>query len=281
VEVERATLKASLVELMRLVLADSTDAVSVGISAKMEDIVDASAEVCDYDEDCTKTATLFDTLSEQLRLNGSPRDPGDVLDAALLIREHPESFCAETVMAAAGGYGPALGFVAGDNAIASCPVDCTEDVTVKFRAAPVCISSADIVMEPDSSFVRGAWYREPHQYLVVDLKGTKYGYCNVSPEKAAKFANAKSAGKFYSEQLKGKKEHDCRTMPSPMYSVSGDIADLEERARELEEQVEEARGDVSRAASDLESVNYDLDSSEIQDVIDQLRSVESDLYLPY
>ena len=66
-----------------------------------------------------------------------------------------------------------------------------------------------------SSFVRGAWYDEENDYMVINLSGTYYHYCSFPQLTWNSFSSASSFGSFYSSSIKG--NYDCRIYPVPQY----------------------------------------------------------------
>ena len=74
-------------------------------------------------------------------------------------------------------------------------------VHVKYRADPVDISSFEYQDTSKSSFVRGAWYDEEHEYMIIQLKDTKYHYCRMPSSVWNSFQMASSYGRFYSEHV--------------------------------------------------------------------------------
>lgn len=86
---------------------------------------------------------------------------------------------------------------------------------MKYRPDPVNVAAFAYLDGAGSSLVRAAWHDAAHEYLIVDLNGTRYHYCGVSSSTWSGFTSAPSLGTFYNQQLKG--QFDCRTGIVPEY----------------------------------------------------------------
>ena len=90
-------------------------------------------------------------------------------------------------------------------------------ITIKYRNDTVDIAHPrfEYLDTSKSSFVRGAWYDQENEYMVIKLKTTYYHYCGMhnSPWKA--FKSAYSFGSHYESKIKG--NYDCRTNYTPIY----------------------------------------------------------------
>lgn len=90
-------------------------------------------------------------------------------------------------------------------------------VFVKYRDGTVDI--ADPLFEyldaAKSSLIRGAWYDEGNEYMVINLNGTYYHYCGMPDATWSKFKRADSFGSDYNAYIKG--NYDCRQGYVPRY----------------------------------------------------------------
>lgn len=88
-----------------------------------------------------------------------------------------------------------------------------ETVDVKYRG-PVDLkpfSCRDVV----SSFVRRICYDKAQSYMLINLQGTWYHYCEIDPRTVASLISAESVGRYYNASVKGK--FDCRINRVPVY----------------------------------------------------------------
>lgn len=88
---------------------------------------------------------------------------------------------------------------------------------VKYREDLVDLNHSrwEYLNTSNSSWIRGAWYDEKEQYMIIDLNGTKYHYCGIYKNVWNKFKNADSFGKNYNKYIKG--NYDCRNAIVPEY----------------------------------------------------------------
>ena len=71
-----------------------------------------------------------------------------------------------------------------------------------------------------SSFINRACYDKAKQFMVVQLKGTYYPYCEMPAATYDAFLNASSMGRYYNANIKGSGKDgpfDCRTHAKPTY----------------------------------------------------------------
>jgi|SRR3954452_4557741 hypothetical protein len=71
-----------------------------------------------------------------------------------------------------------------------------------------------------SSFIDRSCYDKSKKFMVVQLKGTYYPYCEIPPSIYETFLNAPSMGRFYNASIKGTGKDgpfDCRTHVQPKY----------------------------------------------------------------
>ena len=88
-------------------------------------------------------------------------------------------------------------------------------VDVKYRDDDVDIADLEALDTSSSSLVRGAWYDDDNDYMVINLSGTYYHYCGLSDSKWDGFSSADSFGSYYNKHLKG--NFDCRYNYVPNY----------------------------------------------------------------
>src|ERR1700730_13631228 len=90
-----------------------------------------------------------------------------------------------------------------------------ETVIVKYRG-PVDLSHFDCEQITRSSVVKGLCYDSAEKYVIVNLTGTYYHYCEVPPATITAWRQAESMGRFYNAQVKGR--FDCRVLHIPSYA---------------------------------------------------------------
>ena len=90
-------------------------------------------------------------------------------------------------------------------------------LSVKYRATPVDVDTPQFerLDTSESSFVRGAWYDQSSQYMIINLNGTNYHYCGLDTQTWSDFKAAESFGKSFNARIKGR--FDCRHTPAPVY----------------------------------------------------------------
>lgn len=83
-------------------------------------------------------------------------------------------------------------------------------IQVKYRDTPVNIadSSFETLDTSKSSFIRGAWYDSGNRYMVINLNGANYHYCDVPSSIWEGYKGADSYGTAYNKTFKG--NFDCR-----------------------------------------------------------------------
>jgi hypothetical protein len=91
----------------------------------------------------------------------------------------------------------------------------TETVYVKYRGQ-VDLSPFACEWVERSSLVRRLCYDAKEKYVVVNLTGTYYHYCEVPPAIVTAWRSAESMGRFYNASIKG--HFDCRVLRLPSYS---------------------------------------------------------------
>lgn len=90
-------------------------------------------------------------------------------------------------------------------------------VDIKYRDNNVNVADSrfEHLDTSNSSFIRDAWYDSSNQYMVIDLNGTKYHYCEMPEQAWSSFKRAQSFGSHYNNKIKG--NYDCRINRVPDY----------------------------------------------------------------
>jgi hypothetical protein len=89
-----------------------------------------------------------------------------------------------------------------------------EVVTVKYRG-PVSLAPFKCDAVTRSSFIERVCYDAPNSYMLIDLNGTWYHYCEIDAGTVSGLMAAESMGRFYNASIKGR--FDCRTRRVPQY----------------------------------------------------------------
>lgn len=90
------------------------------------------------------------------------------------------------------------------------------NVTVKYRDDKVNISANSFEpLDKSDSIVKGAWYDDGNEYMVIKLSGTYYHYCGMPSSAWNDFKAASSPDVYYQDSVKG--NFDCRVNPVPRY----------------------------------------------------------------
>jgi len=90
-----------------------------------------------------------------------------------------------------------------------------ESVFVKYRG-PVDLASFTCEWIERSSLVKRLCYDAEQEYVIVNLTGTYYHYCEVPANVVADWRAAGSMGQFYNAAVKGR--YDCRFLRMPAYT---------------------------------------------------------------
>lgn len=90
-----------------------------------------------------------------------------------------------------------------------------ETVYVKYRGQ-VDLSPFACEWIERSSVVKRLCYDAKEKYVVVNLTGTYYHYCEVPAAVVINWRSAESMGRFYNASVKG--NFDCRVLRMPSYS---------------------------------------------------------------
>jgi len=94
-----------------------------------------------------------------------------------------------------------------------------ETVDVKYRGQ-VDLKTFECRDINRSSFIQRVCYDKPQSYMVINLKGTYYHYCELPPATFDSLMGAPSMGQFYNQNIKGSGSdgpYDCRTHRVPNY----------------------------------------------------------------
>ena len=89
-----------------------------------------------------------------------------------------------------------------------------EVVTVKYRG-PVSLAPFKCDAITRSSFIDRVCYDAANSYMLIDLNGTWYHYCEIDASSVSNLMAADSMGRFYNQSIKGR--FDCRTHQVPHY----------------------------------------------------------------
>jgi hypothetical protein len=89
-----------------------------------------------------------------------------------------------------------------------------EQVFVKYRGP---VNLAAFACEPvtKSSFIRRVCYDAKNAYMLIDLNGTYYHYCEIDEATVTGLLTAPSMGRFFNASIK--RSFDCRTHRVPAY----------------------------------------------------------------
>jgi len=90
----------------------------------------------------------------------------------------------------------------------------SEIVQVKYRGE-VNVAPFDCTNIDGGSFVERVCYDKANQYMLIDLRGTYYHYCEIDSATVSSLLQAESLGQFYNATIKGR--FDCRTHRVPQY----------------------------------------------------------------
>jgi hypothetical protein len=95
----------------------------------------------------------------------------------------------------------------------------SETVDVKYRG-PVDLKTFECRETPRSSFIQRVCYDKPQSYMIINLRGVNYHYCELPPATFDGLMGARSMGQFYNQNIKGSGSdgpYDCRTHRVPSY----------------------------------------------------------------
>jgi hypothetical protein len=95
----------------------------------------------------------------------------------------------------------------------------SEAVDIKYRGN-VDLKPFECRDTPRSSFIQRVCYDKTQNYMIINLKGTYYHYCELPPATFDNLMGAPSMGQFYNQNIKGSGSggpYDCRTHRVPSY----------------------------------------------------------------
>lgn len=90
----------------------------------------------------------------------------------------------------------------------------SETVQVKYRGL-VDLKPFACSEVTRSSFIRRVCFDKANSYMLIDLAGTYYHYCEIDSGTVSALLTADSMGRFYNSAIKGR--FDCRTHRMPTY----------------------------------------------------------------
>ena len=90
-------------------------------------------------------------------------------------------------------------------------------VLIKYRDDKVNLNNGlfEYLDTSESSWVEGAWYDSDNEYMVINLNGVYYHYCEMPDSAWSRFELSESFGSDYNEYIKG--NYDCRLGYVPSY----------------------------------------------------------------
>ena len=89
-----------------------------------------------------------------------------------------------------------------------------ETVNVKYRG-PVDLKPFACETVSRSSLVKRVCYDQRERYMIINLQGTYYHYCEIDSGTVSALLGASSMGRYYNSTIKG--NFDCRTRRVPAY----------------------------------------------------------------
>ncbi len=118
-----------------------------------------------------------------------------------------------------GIFGMRKSFVAAALAVLATTPASSETVDVKYRGA-VDLKQFACTDTPRSSFIQRVCYDKAQSYMLINLRGVYYHYCELPPATFDAFLTVSSMGQFYNQNIKGSGSDgpfDCRTHKVPQY----------------------------------------------------------------
>lgn len=94
-----------------------------------------------------------------------------------------------------------------------------EIVSVKYRG-PVDINTFECPQIKPSSLVKRLCYHSGKRYVIVNLQGTYYHYCEIGKDAVAAFIAAESLGRYYNANIRVSSNgglYDCRNYVVPQF----------------------------------------------------------------
>jgi hypothetical protein len=95
----------------------------------------------------------------------------------------------------------------------------SETVDVKYRGT-VDLKTFECRDINRSSFIQRVCYDKAQRYMIINLRGTNYHYCELPPTTYDALMGAPSMGHFFNQNIKGSGSdgpYDCRTHRVPTY----------------------------------------------------------------
>jgi hypothetical protein len=95
----------------------------------------------------------------------------------------------------------------------------SETADVKYHG-PVDLKTFACSDTPRSSFIQRVCYDKAQSYMLINLRGTFYHYCELPAATYDALLAAPSMGQFYKQDIKGSGKdgpYDCRTHRVPIY----------------------------------------------------------------
>jgi len=89
-----------------------------------------------------------------------------------------------------------------------------ESVDVKYRG-PVDLAPFQCETIARSSFIERVCYDAANTYMLINLNGTWYHYCEIDKGTVDALLGAESMGRYFNAAIKGR--FDCRTHRVPTY----------------------------------------------------------------
>lgn len=93
-------------------------------------------------------------------------------------------------------------------------ISSAESVTVKYRGL-VNLTPFSCNTVTRSSFIQRVCYDSAEQYMLINLSGIYYHYCEIPAETVSQLLGADSMGGYYNAAIKGR--FDCRVNHMPAY----------------------------------------------------------------
>ena len=90
----------------------------------------------------------------------------------------------------------------------------SETVAVKYSGL-VDLKTFECQAVTRSSFIQRVCYDRSNEYMLINLSGTYYHYCEIDNATVSALLAAESMGRFYNATVKGR--FDCRTHRVPKY----------------------------------------------------------------
>lgn len=97
-----------------------------------------------------------------------------------------------------------------------------ESICVKYGPCPLDLSAFICTDMPRSSFVRRIFYDAPKAFMVINLSGIWYPYCQIGPGTVQALITAEHVGSFYNQTIRSRRygargPFDCRDHLVPNY----------------------------------------------------------------